>query len=135
MIKSNFHTHTNFCDGKSSPEKMVQSAIEKHFDILGFSSHATYPYKSSWHLNPARYNEYVNEIELVQQTGIETNLGKVTPGGIETLLSEFAEPECDGYKFLGWTDATGNILSTVESYSLTPANDITIKAAFASASS
>ena len=66
MIKSNFHTHTDFCDGKSSPEKMIQSAIEKKFDILGFSSHATYPYKSSWHLNPVRYNEYISEIERLK---------------------------------------------------------------------
>jgi len=40
MIKSNFHTHTIFCDGKDTPEEMVQTAIEKGFEILGFSCHS-----------------------------------------------------------------------------------------------
>ena len=64
MIKSNYHTHTNFCDGKSTAEEMVKSAIEKKFDIFGFSSHSAYPYKSSWHLNPEKHFEYSNIIVL-----------------------------------------------------------------------
>ena len=36
---SNFHTHTNFCDGKNSPEDIVLSAIEKGFSAIGFSGH------------------------------------------------------------------------------------------------
>lgn len=37
---SNFHTHTNFCDGKSSVDEIVLKAIEKGFDAIGFSGHA-----------------------------------------------------------------------------------------------
>ncbi len=40
MTKQNFHTHTTFCDGKSTAEEMVLSAIEKGFTALGFSSHS-----------------------------------------------------------------------------------------------
>ncbi|MEG2770481.1 MAG: histidinol-phosphatase [Oscillospiraceae bacterium] len=40
MIKCNVHTHTNFCDGKDSPEEMVVAAIEKGFNSLGFSAHS-----------------------------------------------------------------------------------------------
>ena len=36
MIKSNFHTHSTFCDGKNTPEEMVEVAIEKKIDIWGF---------------------------------------------------------------------------------------------------
>ena len=39
MIKTNYHTHSTFCDGKNTPEEMVLKAIEDNFDILGFSSH------------------------------------------------------------------------------------------------
>ncbi len=39
MKKQNLHTHTDFCDGKSSAEDMILSAIEKGYDSLGFSSH------------------------------------------------------------------------------------------------
>lgn len=67
MIKSNYHTHTNFCDGKSTAEEMVKSAIEKKFDIFGFSSHSAYPYKSSWHLNPEKHFEYSKEIQRLKE--------------------------------------------------------------------
>ena len=40
MIKSNFHTHTTFCDGKNTAEEMVLAAIEKGFTHLGFSTHS-----------------------------------------------------------------------------------------------
>ena len=36
---SNYHTHTQFCDGKSTAEEMVISAINKGFSTLGFSGH------------------------------------------------------------------------------------------------
>lgn len=36
---TNLHTHTEFCDGKSTAEEMVLSAIEKGFYSLGFSGH------------------------------------------------------------------------------------------------
>lgn len=39
MIKSNFHIHTNLCDGRDSPEDMVRSAISLGFEQLGFSGH------------------------------------------------------------------------------------------------
>lgn len=43
MYKQNLHTHTVFCDGKDTPEEMVQNAIAKGFDSLGFSMHAYVP--------------------------------------------------------------------------------------------
>ena len=41
---SNLHTHTTFCDGSSTPEETVISAINKGFCSLGFSGHAYAPY-------------------------------------------------------------------------------------------
>lgn len=43
MMKANYHTHTTWCDGKDDPETVIRSAIAKGFDVLGFSSHSTYP--------------------------------------------------------------------------------------------
>ncbi len=37
--KGDFHTHTNYCDGKNSPEEMILSAIEKGLEAYGFSGH------------------------------------------------------------------------------------------------
>ena len=39
MRPFSYHVHTEFCDGKSSAEEMVLSAIAAGFDSLGFSSH------------------------------------------------------------------------------------------------
>ena len=36
----NFHTHTTYCDGKSTAEEMVQKAIELGLSKLGFSGHS-----------------------------------------------------------------------------------------------
>ncbi len=38
------HTHTIFCDGKDTQEAMVQAAIAKGFDVLGFSGHSYAPF-------------------------------------------------------------------------------------------
>ena len=40
MIKSNFHTHTVYCDGADAPEELVLQAIQLGFTGLGFSGHA-----------------------------------------------------------------------------------------------
>lgn len=37
----NLHTHCTFCDGKNTPEEIIEEAIKKGFDSIGFSSHAT----------------------------------------------------------------------------------------------
>lgn len=36
---TNYHTHTNLCDGKNTPEEVVLSAIDMGFDAIGFSGH------------------------------------------------------------------------------------------------
>lgn len=58
----NYHTHTTFCDGKNSPEEMVLAAIRANITDLGFSSHAMWPFASTWHLSASRYEEYIGEI-------------------------------------------------------------------------
>ncbi|MDP4119064.1 MAG: PHP domain-containing protein, partial [Bacillota bacterium] len=39
-MKTNFHTHTVFCDGNDTVEELVRAAEEKGFDALGFSGHS-----------------------------------------------------------------------------------------------
>jgi len=39
MIKTNYHTHTTWCDGRDTPEAVVESALAQGFAELGFSSH------------------------------------------------------------------------------------------------
>lgn len=39
MIKSNYHTHTLFCDGVNTPREMAEQALALGFEQLGFSGH------------------------------------------------------------------------------------------------
>ena len=40
----NLHTHSTWCDGKSTPEEMIQAALAQGLTTLGFSSHSMLPY-------------------------------------------------------------------------------------------
>ena len=44
MIRSDFHCHTLYCDGKDSPEDMVRSALEKGLAAVGISGHSYAPF-------------------------------------------------------------------------------------------
>lgn len=43
-LKADFHTHTTWCDGKSSPREMVESAFHKGLTDYGISGHADYSF-------------------------------------------------------------------------------------------
>ena len=43
MYRQNLHTHSTFCDGKNTPEEMVNKALAKGFDSIGFSMHSYVP--------------------------------------------------------------------------------------------
>jgi len=64
-MRANYHTHSTFCDGRNTPEEMVCAAIEQGFDTLGFSSHAMFPAKEDYTLDPARAAEYVATIRAL----------------------------------------------------------------------
>lgn len=66
-LKTNYHTHTTFCDGNDSAEIVAQTAIEKGFDILGFSSHSMYPFSELCHISPHEHKNYVAEIRNVAE--------------------------------------------------------------------
>ena len=44
--KQNLHTHTTYADGKDSPREMIETAIERGFDSIGFSEHSYNPFSS-----------------------------------------------------------------------------------------
>jgi histidinol-phosphatase (PHP family) len=62
MIKSSYHTHSNFSDGKAAPEEYVLKAIERGFSSLGFSEHGPTKYEKHWEIKKDRVEEYRSEI-------------------------------------------------------------------------
>jgi len=67
--KSNLHTHTTFCDGKNTPEELVQTAISLGMVSLGFSGHAELPFDDcdSWCMMGDRLSNYRKEILCLQE--------------------------------------------------------------------
>ena len=43
-VKADFHTHTTYCDGKSTPREMAEAAYRMGFTDFGISGHADYSF-------------------------------------------------------------------------------------------
>ena len=67
MIITNYHTHNNLCDGKGAIQEYVESAVEKGFSALGFSSHAPLPVKNDWCLSQEALGVYLAELERLRR--------------------------------------------------------------------
>lgn len=66
-FKTNYHTHTTFCDGKNSAEEMVKAAIKKEINALGFSGHSMFPFAADWHIATNEHENYVKEIRRLEK--------------------------------------------------------------------
>ncbi len=62
FFKTNFHTHTKYCDGKNAPREMVEKAVELGFFALGFSGHAFTPPEPEYSMSPEETAQYKDEI-------------------------------------------------------------------------
>ena len=96
-MKTNYHTHTTWCDGRNTPREMAAAAIERGFGALGFSSHAMLPQDDvDWVLTPAKAPRYADEIRSLADElrgririlcGVEADY---VPGGAEPSRSAYA---------------------------------------------
>ncbi len=93
--KTNFHTHTVFCDGKNTAEEMVQAAISKGFTMLGFSSHSMYPF-ASYHLAPREHAAYCAEIQRLK--ACYAGKIQILLGFEADFVEEICAPRFDRYK-------------------------------------
>ena len=60
--KSNYHTHTLYCDGGNTPEEMVEAAISLGFTSLGFSGHQYSPQDAHYAMDDQKEELYRKEI-------------------------------------------------------------------------
>jgi len=65
--KTNFHTHSRWCDGKDSTEDMVRAAFAVGFSTIGFSSHAMLPAGESGNLTSETAPLYFAEIRALAE--------------------------------------------------------------------
>ena len=66
MIKTNYHSHSLFCDGKSSMEDMLIAAIEKNFTHWGFSAHAPVPFENTFAITKGDVPAYIEEYKRLK---------------------------------------------------------------------
>ena len=96
-MKTNYHTHTTWCDGRDSPRAVVEAAVERGFDAIGFSSHSMLPETDTdWVLTPEKAVRYAAEIRALAAEyaprirvlcGVEADY---IPGGAEPSYAAYA---------------------------------------------
>ena len=94
-MKQNLHTHTIYCDGINTPEELVEAAIAKGFDSIGFSGHSYMTY-ADWvpRDRTAEYKEHINRLKKRYADRIKIYLG------LEVDLYSGPETELIGFDYL-----------------------------------
>lgn len=67
MVLKNFHTHTNYCDGRNTAEEMIEAAISLGFTALGFSGHAYTDFDGSYCMTREGTAQYFDEINALKE--------------------------------------------------------------------
>lgn len=83
---TNLHTHCTLCDGRSTAEEVILSAIEKGFTSLGFSSHGFTDFDQRFCLKD--YDSYISTLSALREKykkditiyiGVEEEVGCPVP--------------------------------------------------------
>ncbi len=74
---TNYHCHTNYCDGKKSVAEVVERARELGMRAIGLSSHAPLPFERPWCMKANSLQLYLDDIRVTQSrmNGIEVYAG------------------------------------------------------------
>jgi histidinol-phosphatase (PHP family) len=78
-VRTNYHTHCQYCDGRATAAEMAAAAAAKGYSVLGFSSHCPLPFPSEGNMELSRLGEYAGEIRALgrdwEGRGLEILLG------------------------------------------------------------
>ena len=67
MYLQNLHTHSSYCDGLDTPERMLMRAQEKGFQSIGFSGHSYMYYAPSHSMTLVGTELYKQQIAYLKQ--------------------------------------------------------------------
>ena len=65
-MKTNYHTHSVFSDGKNTLEEICLEAIRKGFSVLGFSDHSVTDFDKSYCIKKERLKDYVSSVSRLK---------------------------------------------------------------------
>jgi histidinol-phosphatase (PHP family) len=60
---SNFHSHSNYCDGKGELSEYLAAALANKLISIGFSSHAPVPFPCKWCMKKEDLPSYLEDID------------------------------------------------------------------------
>lgn len=96
---TNYHTHSNYCDGKATPRQMVDFAVAHGFTALGFSGHSPLPFDNTFSITD--YDGYCREVRALKEEykdRIDISLGlefDYVPGMLEDFAPLMAQGGLD----------------------------------------
>ena len=67
MIRSNYHTHTVYCDGKSTVDQMARAALDRGMRALGFSGHSHTSYDESYCMSREDVPRYAADVRAAAE--------------------------------------------------------------------
>ena len=68
MIKTDFHTHTTYCDGENTPREMVEAAYRKGFTDFGISGHGDFSlYDPGFGMSDLAFEQYKQELYALRE--------------------------------------------------------------------
>ena len=66
LNRVDLHMHTNFCDGKDTPEQMVLSAIEKGLKVVGITCHSYTHFEEGCSITPENEQAFIDEMQRLK---------------------------------------------------------------------
>lgn len=67
-LRADFHTHTTYCDGKSTPRQMVEAAYKMGFTDFGVSGHADFSFcDPGFGMTDSAFEEYKKELYALRE--------------------------------------------------------------------
>lgn len=105
MLLTNYHTHTEFCDGKGSPADMLSKANQSGFRALGFSAHAPLPFENPFTLKESDLQPYIEAVNQLKNRGIT----EVYVGLEIDCLPGLITPADESWKTLGLDYSIGSV--------------------------
>ena len=78
MTWTNYHSHSSYCDGTATVDRLVEQAVSEGLHAFGISSHGPLPLPVSWAMQENRLPDYIADFVKLRnkwQNEIELYLG------------------------------------------------------------
>ena len=66
-LRKDLHVHTAYCDGCGTPDEIVQAAIAKGLDVIGFSGHGHMPFDEEMCMSLDATDAYEKEVRAAAE--------------------------------------------------------------------